>query len=168
MKIRPSLLAALAATHLALVIAGATHYPVGKQPNLLSWTLSLYGGLSGSETTYGFFAPKVAPELVAKFTLVDEQGRTFEVTPQQGVTHEANLRFESTISMVVHPQFHDAVPASWAAALLGRHPDAVEVRVTIQAQDLPHMGQYQAGCRTRWITIYDKRFKREHTRINET
>ena len=168
MKVRPALLAALAAAHLALVIAGATHYPVGHQPYLLSWILNLYGGLSGSETTYGFFAPKVAPELVAKFTLVDEQGRTFEVTPQQGVTHEAHLRFESTISMVVHPQFRDAVPASWAAALLGRHPEAVEVRVTVEAQDLPRMGQYLAGCRTRWITIYDRKFKREHTRVNET
>src|SRR5437016_3536232 len=95
----------LAAGHLMLVICGAAGFspdPQTAKANPAKLGLAYYGSLSGSENGYGFFAPGVAPELRAVFTLSDDQGNTWSDVLDKGVSAEADLRVGGIIGMCTH------------------------------------------------------------------
>jgi hypothetical protein len=159
MSTRFKIFAVLAAAHLALVFCGAAHLPVttGIEPvdRLLDW----YGAMSGSETSYGFYSPTVAPETRATFTLTDASGRTWTDTPDLANFSEANLRFANAINLVYH-DFRDEAMQSWATYMLRRHPSAVRVNVLVEYQSLPYMAGYVEGDRPMWHVEFDETYQR--------
>lgn len=169
MKTRTTFLILLALMHLVLVVCGAARFKLASGQSLAGFLLGHYGTLSGSDTTYGFFAPNVAPQITATFTLSDKNARTWVVSPEDlGVTSEADLRFESSINMTTFEQFRESIPASWAAALLGRYPEAVKVEVLVQSQLLPTMEYFRAGYKPRWEVVFRGSFSRREARPLET
>ena len=68
-----------------------------------------YGLLSGSDNSYAFFAPGVAPEFRVTFTLTDADGNTWEESGNQGATREAELRYDSMTSIAAALPFVNGV-----------------------------------------------------------
>ncbi len=160
MSIRFKLFALLAAAHLALVFCGAAHLPVRSGLDALDRFFDWYGAISGSETSYGFYSPTVAPETRATFTLTDANGRTWTDTPALAGNSEANLRFANAINLVYHP-FRDEAMQSWATHTLGRHPSAVRVNLLVEYQSLPYMPGYVEGDRPMWHVEFDRTYERD-------
>ena len=117
MKSRLTYLAAFALGHLFLVICGAAHSRPVSPDNLLGQIAATYSAVSGADTSYGFFAPKVSPQLRAEFVLTDALGEEWTDDGDWGQNAEAKLRFASSISMVNYEEMRDGVAASWAAAM---------------------------------------------------
>lgn len=161
MKRTPRWAIVLAMFHLGLVIAGACHLEFSRSWRPIGSLLGFYGNLSGADTSYGFFAPSVAPQLRATFTLTDAAGRQWTTTHDLGKTREANLRLSSTISLVTHDNLRDPILLSWAASMFGRYPTAQKVEVRIEVLELPRMDYYRAGWRPRWSPSYEATFERE-------
>src|SRR5580704_19040301 len=85
-----------AAGHLILVALGAGSVglaPLGAPGRLLS----AYGALSGAGSGYGFFAPGVGGQILARFEVLDAKGRWVTVPLSTGSSHEADLRVGNVI-----------------------------------------------------------------------
>jgi hypothetical protein len=153
---RHALLTLAAAAHLVLVVCGASGLLFAGNPHRDGWALRsvrLYGALSGAEAGFGFFAPGVAPQIRATFTLSDASGRTWTDTLERGLSHEARLRVAGSVSLATEPPFRDDLYRSWIGTMFGRHPDARRVVVRLEVFDPPPMDEYRAGVRGRWETI---------------
>lgn len=160
MKIRTTYLAAFAAFHVILVLCGAAHLQLISVNNLLGKSVATYAACSGADSSYGFFAPRVSPELKAEFVMTDADGQQWTDTTSFAKTKEAKLRFAASISMVSTDELRDGVAASWAAAMFGRHPRAVSVEMHVVFQDMPSMEQFREGARPRWQPMFDAKFER--------
>jgi hypothetical protein len=131
--------------------------------NPLAW----YGDMSGANNGYGFFAPGVAPEFRAVFTLIDAEGNQWTDTLVHGKTHEANLRLTGIVCLF--PEMPEALQerlaASWAATMFGRHPKAEHVIIRVDVYNPPTMEQYRAGERPAWKPlsrwVYSRKTGRE-------
>ncbi len=159
MNVRLAFFAVAAGAHLLLVAASAAHVQVAP-PGTAGLVLDGYGALSGSDNTYSFFAPGVAPQFRVTFTLTDADGHSWEETPDVGATREANLRFDSMTGMFTYPKLRKGVAASWSAALFGKHPKAEHVEIAVEAQDMPTMESYRDGYRPEWEPVYWVAFSR--------
>src|SRR5262249_50739225 len=152
---------ALATVHLLLVVCGAAGLsllPDGTGPGkALRW----YGAMSGSDNGYGFFAPGVASQFRATFTLSDGAGRGWTDTLEGEPNPEVTLRIRSIVGLFAEGGLGPALAASWAAKLFGRHPDARHLLVRVEAYDLPTMAEYRDGERPRWQPIYEATFARD-------
>jgi hypothetical protein len=188
MSLRHGLITAVAAVHLLLAALGAAErFPlsatgpsdeeadkqvkeVKKKPaarrvslaqTQAALLLRLYGELSGTDRSFGFFAPTVAPEYRATFTLEDRHGKTWHDHLGRGASHEAFLRIGTMIETVTGDDREDEVAPRWAQVMLHRHPEAVEVEVKVEAYVVPTMAEYRAGARPEWETVYVNRYKRK-------
>jgi hypothetical protein len=165
MSTRFKIIAFLAAAHLALVFCGAAHLPVRIGLDTVDRFIGWYGAMSGSETSYGFYSPTVAPQTRATFTLTDSSGRTWTDTPDLANFSEANLRFANAINLVYHP-FRDEAMHSWATYMLRRHPSAVRVKVLVEYQSLPYMAGYAEGDRPLWHVEFDETYERSSDAVS--
>ncbi|MFN4260707.1 MAG: hypothetical protein ACK4RK_15530 [Gemmataceae bacterium] len=157
----------LAAAHLTLAACSAAHWRLPPD-NTMGKFLAWYGSVSGAGSTFPFFAPKVAPQLKATFTLTDAEGQTWTEEAEQGDNREANLRYLSTINLFSYPEVGEAVAASWAAHLLGNYSDAQTVQVQVDVLELPSMEHYRDGDRPRWRLLYQRSFTRDPSARNDT
>jgi hypothetical protein len=133
-----------------------------------------YGAYSGSDSSYGFFAPSVGPQIRATFTLSDDSGRTWTDTLESRSNREVELRIGGIVALFCSTDERDALAASLAATMFGRHPEARFV--TVQAESygttgtaatsqedlyqLPSMANYRAGERPMWRVLYQATFTR--------
>jgi hypothetical protein len=161
MSLRFGLLTAFAAFHLVLVACGAAHIRLFSPRTPVGHTVDAYAALSGADNTFGFFAPGVAPRFTVQFTLTDDAGRSWDEQAEQGVTREANLRFDSMASMFTFKGLRGKVGASWAAALFGRYPHVRQVEILAEAEVMPTMEAYRDGLRPESETVYNATFTRE-------
>lgn len=162
MKIRYAFFAIAAVAHLVLVGASAAHIRLFSPDSPLDTAVGHYGSLSGSDNSYAFFAPGVAPQFRVTFTLTDAQGNTWEESGNQGATREAELRYDSMTSMFMFKPLRPRIAASWAAAMFGRYPNAEKVEVAVEAEDMPTMEAYRDGYRPEWAPVYGTAFTRTH------
>ena len=161
MTFRFALLTAAATFHLVLVATSAAHIRLFSPRLPAGRAVEAYATLAGANNSFAFFAPAVAPQFTAQFTLTDDTGRTWVETGDQGATHEANLRFQGVTSMFVYERFSERVGASWAAALFGRYPHVRQIEILVEAENMPTMKHYVEGMRPDWDTIYSGTFVRE-------
>jgi hypothetical protein len=161
MTLRFALLTAAAAFHLVLVATSAAHIRLVSPRIPAGRAVEAYATLSGANNSFAFFAPAVAPQFTATFTLTDDTGRTWVETGDQGATHEADLRFQGVTSMFVYERFQERVGASWAAALFGKYPQLRQVEILVEAENMPTMKHYIQGARPVWDTVYSGTFVRE-------
>jgi hypothetical protein len=161
MNRKPLIWSLIAACHLGLVVCGAARVNLADVPGV-GPALQLYGSLSGAENGYGFFAPGVCSQVRPRFTLTDGR-RVWTDRLEAGMSHEAELRVGSGLSLSSYPELWDYLGASWSATLLGRNPGADQVLVTIEAHDVPSMAEYRNGVRPSWITLYQGVFTTQPT-----
>jgi hypothetical protein len=157
------LLVGALACHLVIVVAGAAHLtslvhgPVGRG-------LRFYDALSGAGDRYSFFAPKVGPQLRARFTLSTPQGARSEETLDSGKSREVGFRLGNVAGTIYlaakHTDLRRALLGALAADRFGAHPEANHVQVTIEEWVMPTMAEYRLGARPQWRSLLDATFVR--------
>jgi hypothetical protein len=150
----------LAAAHLALAAwcaSGRATFPDNRAGQLLA----LYGTLSGAENQWGFFAPDVGWQVRPVFVLKDGAGRTWIDSIERGSNREANLRLGGIVdTMYALDEVDRNQIQSWAAAILGRNPEAVTLLVRIERYQIPTMAVYRRGERPEWAIVDTLTFSR--------
>jgi len=157
------MLSSLAAGHLLLAAAGAQKLCPCDLP-VIGSALAYYSVLSGTDSGYAYFAPKVGAPPTARFTIIDRHGRELVDTLETGVTREADIRVEDLIETMTHRRTDHAVrrkiAASWAATMFGRHADADAILVDVGNNRLPSMEALRGGEAPRWKSIFRARIVR--------
>jgi hypothetical protein len=151
----------LALGHLGLVGWNAWRLPSPSEENPLGRFLVLYGSYTGADNSFGFFAPSVASERRAAFTLEDEQGRRWDDSLTVGTNREANLHLLPLLLIFSDEDLEPYFAASWAGSMLGRHPEACKVELRVEQCVLPTMADYRAGTRPEWVTVYEAGFSHQ-------
>jgi hypothetical protein len=148
--------------HFALVVCGAIYVPLTGDSLLLN-ILGQYGDISGSSSSYGFFAPAVASQSRLSLTVRDVHGNECGDALLADATSAADLRAGSILDGF--PDFSDAqrreLAASWASAMFGRHPSAEEVVVVVEIEILPTMAEWRSGKRSTWSPVYKGAYRRK-------
>jgi hypothetical protein len=165
MKLR-ILAIALVAVHLVLVVCGAAHFRLVPL-NMGGIVQHTYGALSGSDSSFGFFAPGVSSAMRATFTMTDDKGHTWTDVLEHGNNREARLRLGTVVSNFAEETMRRDVAASCAATMFGRHPTARQVIVRVEVYELPPMEAYRDGARPEWVPVYEATVSRENTSDRE-
>jgi hypothetical protein len=153
-------MACLAALHLALVCLFIWTSVAESPGNPLARTLRTYKNLSGIFRDYRFFAPSVSDDTRVGFYLERADG-TSELESFSADNREVDLRYNCIVSSGMHDnKLHDILIQSWAAGVLGSHPEAARVTVIGQAYQLPSLQAFADGAQPRWKTIYAGTFDR--------
>jgi len=158
------------AVHLMLVIAGASYIdlsefgPVGN-------ALNYYGEMSGSNKSYGFFAPGVGAQARTRFEVIDAAGKSTLVSLERSSSHEADLRInnitgqltandgeEDTDDQDAARDLRRSVAASLAGKVFGRYRGAQAVIVRVDEFNPVDMPEYRQGLRPKWEEIYQAKF----------
>lgn len=151
-----------AVVHLALVVLGALSVELAGH-GLLPGIAAQYSDVSGADTQYGFFAPAVASQCRAVFTLRDAAGH--ERTADLAEDPDAQFGWHVGSAIDALPRTSEKVKrsltGSWAAVLFGRYPDAAEVVVDAQIELVPSMAQWREGARPEWKSLYRTTFVRK-------
>ena len=141
--------------HFALVVCGAIYVPLTGASLLLN-LMGQYGDISGSSSSYGFFAPAVASHNRVSLAVRDVHGNECGDTLLADATSAAALRAGGMVDGF--PSFSDTqrrgLTASWASAMFGRHPSAEEVVVGVEIEVLPTMAEWRNGKRSTWHRVY--------------
>jgi hypothetical protein len=151
-----------ASLHFALVVCGAMYVPLTGDWLALN-LLGQYGDISGSSSSYGFFAPAVASKNRVSLAVRDVHGHECGAALLADATSAAELRAGGIVDGF--PAFSDAqrrgLTASWASAMFGRHPSAEEVVVCVEIEALPTMAEWRNGKRSTWIPAYQGTYRRK-------
>jgi hypothetical protein len=155
---RPRLAVAAAVVQLGFAAAGALELDFDHANRIIAQ----YGALSGTDSSYGFFAPSVGTQLRATFVLTDAAGNTTTDILTTGVSAEADLRIGDMVAIfwMDDDDLKRGMAGSWAGRMLARHPEATRVVVHLDAYDLPSMDGYREGKRPEWDPYYEAEFVR--------
>ena len=157
---RGGLLAALAALHLALVCLFVWTDLSEASGSPARATLGTYKNLSGIFRDYRFFAPAVASDMRAGF-FVERPDGTSEFHSFLADNLEVGFRYNCIVGASMRDEkLRDLMAQSWAARMLGAHPDAARVTVVAQSFQLPAMRAFAAGARPSWQVVYAGTFDR--------
>jgi hypothetical protein len=167
MSTRQILAAAAAGIHLILVMGGAANISLPRWSGVAGSGIRWYAALSGADSGYGFFAPGVASETRATFTLTDGAGRTWTEEFNANGNQEVQLRLGSMVSTAASPGIRRKLAASWAGKFFAIHPEVESVLVQVEYYDLPPMDEYQDGERPEWVTEYEVEFFRNEATPHE-
>jgi hypothetical protein len=152
---RHTLYTILAGLHIVLVACGAAGWSVLPPNTALGHGLRVVRGYTGSDASYAFFAPGVSSTVRATFTMTDANGKQWTDTLDAGMSREAQLRIGSGVGMTgAFPNLLPAFVHSWAATMLGRHPTAETVTVSIEVYEVPPMDAAKSGQRPEWIQVF--------------
>ena len=155
---RPRLVIAAAVVQLGFAAAGAMELDFDHAP----FVIAEYGALSGTDSSYGFFAPSVGTQLRVTFVLTDAAGNTTTDVLTTGVSKEADLRIGDMVAIfwMDDQDLKRGMAGSWAGRMLARHPESTRVVVHLDAYDLPTMAGYSEGKRPEWDPYYEAVFAR--------
>jgi len=158
MKKKPPILVAVwAVAHLVLVVRGAVRLSIGK--GAVQDVLAGYDAFSGSGNSYGFFAPGVASMPRSKLK-TKWRGQIICQEVDLPGNREVALRAQTGVGMFFfgNDSLKRALAASWAATGFSMHPQASEVEVEVELQNLPTMAGWRTGERSSWHIIYRASF----------
>ncbi|WP_223643474.1 hypothetical protein [Corallococcus sp. EGB] len=157
-----ALWACIAVLHLAAVGAFLwTGLARANSEDAFDRAVRTYQSLSGVISDYRFFAPAVASDTRTGFFLALGDGRTvFE--PLASDNLEVGLRYQCIVAsgLRANRKTQDVLAQSWAAVMLGIHPDASRVTIVTQSYQLPSMEAWAAGKRPEWAIHYTGTFGR--------
>jgi len=154
----------LAAIHLALAGAGAAGLPLLSPDTLPGNALAGYREASGSDNSYGFFAPAVGSSKRVRYTLTDASGvRRVETLDSVRATQEITFRVGTILDRAnaSDEKLRRVLLASLAAHAFGAHRDAQRVHVAIEAYAIPRMEDFRQGKQPRWIALFEAEFARK-------
>lgn len=156
--------ACIAALHLAAVCVFIwTDLSRGESDAAFHRGVRTYKDLSGVVSDYRFFAPAVSSDTRAGFLLELRDGSTlFQPLESGSDALEVGLRYECIVasSLRSSKRTQDVLAQSWAAVMLGAHPEASRVTVVIQSYVLPPMQAFAAGTKPDWSLQYTGTFDR--------
>lgn len=120
-----------------------------------------YQNVSGTFRDYTFFAPAVASDLRAGFFVEgEEEGRSTFVSVAAR-NREIGFRYNCIVASCMRDLAgRDLFARSWAALVLGSHPEARSTTVVVEAYDVPTMESYRQGQRPQWDLVYAGTFAR--------
>ncbi len=149
--------------HLGLAVTGALGLCLW-DAGAIGQVSTYYRALAGLDTGFAFFAPSVGSPPHAEFTMVDGAGDEVVDTLETRVTREADIRVGDLVEVFIHRRTNEGmrrqIAASWAAALLARHPGAEAVRVDVGYRHLPDMAQLRGGATPQWRSYFRGRVVR--------
>ena len=162
---------AAVAGHLVLVVCGAARLNLVPSGTAADFATRLYANLSGADSSYGFFAPGVDPQIRVRFRLADATGRERVVTLLDGATGEANLRKGGVGRLLPTgtPDRNERLLRSLAASVFLRHPEAGRVTALTEVYgvrrsdgriEFPSMADYRGGMRPGWCEVNAVTFAR--------
>src|SRR5262249_39300275 len=147
------------------VICGASYFAPSATPGGRAYRW--YAEISGADSSYAFFAPRVGARHRARFVLQDQQDATWVDALDETGSPEVRLRLTGLIEdpfmsgrATERPEMRERLIRSWAATMLTRHPTAASVTIEVEACDIPRIVEYRAGVRPRWVKIYQARVQR--------
>lgn len=160
MGIKRVVIVSLACLHLLALTAFVwTGFPETGR-GVLASALKGYQNLSGCSRKYGYFAPSVVWDLRVAFLLEDSRGR-LTVVQFTSPRREIAIRYDCIIVACMRNEgARDLFAQSWAALLLGSHPEARRVTVVTKALAQPSMAEYRTGKRQQWRIVYVGEFTR--------
>ncbi|MCP3141547.1 hypothetical protein [Pyxidicoccus xibeiensis] len=153
--------ATLAAAHLVLVSlflwTGLAENPSSTPER----ALQTYKNLAGIFRDYRFFAPGVSSDIRAGFILQQPDGTSaFHAFLSENL--EVGLRYGCIVAASMRDEkVRDVLAQSWAAVMLGQHPEATRVSVVAQGYQLPPLEEYARGARPAWKVVYAADFDRK-------
>lgn len=153
--------ATLAAAHLVLVGLFLWTGLAEQSSSAPARALRTYKNLAGIFRDYRFFAPGVSSDIRAGFFLEHPDG-TSTFQPFLSEDLEVGLRYGCIVAAGMRDQkVRDVVAQSWAAAVLGQHPEATRVTVVAQGFQLPPLQEFARGATPSWKVIYAATFDRK-------
>lgn len=157
-----ALWACIAVLHLAAVGAflwtGLVHV---NSDAVLDRGVRTYQSLSGVLSDYRYFAPAVASDSRAGFLIEQSDGSSlFEPLASDELEVARRYRCIVASSLRANRKTQDVLAQSWAAVMLGIHPESTRVTVVIQSYQLPTMDAWAAGAKADWAIHYTGTFSR--------
>lgn len=150
-------LLALGGAHLLFVANAALGLVAFGGP--LAYVAGFYGNVTGAETGYTFFAPRVPFEVRPHVQPFDAHGRPLPSPPL--LAREERFRQASLGLFFVQQQAPGLAGAALAADAFGRVPEARTVTVTLTMHVLPTMAEYRQGARPVDDVVYEGEFARD-------
>ena len=116
MQRRPYVAIAAAVVQLGFAAAGAMELDFDSAHRLISQ----YGALSGTDSSYGFFAPEVGTQLRVIFELTGADGTKKTDVLTTGASHEADLRIGDMVAIFwsADEGLQRGLAASWPRGLV--------------------------------------------------
>lgn len=151
--------------HLTLVALGASYVKIapwipGKN------IIEFYQKASGSDSSYGFFAPNIGLKSRAVFDIIDKKGNMLsDIVLAAGSGREVEIRLGGIYDEFSSKQADDAIfrkplAASLAAAIFSQYSEATQVTLRVQQYLQISILEYQQGKREQWSDYYSARFAR--------
>ncbi len=139
---KKSIYLGLAAVQLSSVILGALQ--IWPSPATRS-LLALYRGVSGTFTSFNFYAPNITPQLRARFTVQEPAQPPRVLEFEDGLTREEAIRTRNLLALVLKvkdaPGAERSLVASWAAAMFTRYPMATQITAAMDFIDVAPLGK---------------------------
>jgi hypothetical protein len=165
MTLRNKILIGISAVHLGVVSMGANYSSFSAFPQFgkVGSVLDYYGGLSGADSSYGFFAAPIDGQVRARFEIVDQQGNKTEVKLAGG-NNEADIRIRGVFTEFRNNDDEDyerykrSLAASLAGNIFGRYPESKQVNVRLEELLAVSMDDYRQGKRGQWRPVYELGF----------
>jgi hypothetical protein len=123
----------------ALDLTSQTHLP------FLDQALATEGDLTGARYRYGFFAPNIPNQALDVVTLVDSTGTQWVEVYGRG-TSEMDHRITTMMAFFTVEGTDNLHAASLAAYVLGHHPEARRVLISLRCYTIPTMREYRNGA----------------------
>jgi hypothetical protein len=154
-----------AVSQLILVTLGAfeVSLPLGKR---FTQAIDFYTGMSGADSSYGFFAPGIYGQLRMRFEVIDGKGRKTSVHLDTPRTHESAIRVGNIIDQFWEPDetedegqgIHRSLVTSLAGKVLARHPGSNQVTAKLEQFEPVSMDEFRNGLRSKWKEVYEATF----------
>lgn len=133
-------------------------------PGAAGRALDYYATLSGANSGYGFFAPRVGSQLRGRFDVYDAAGSKSTQALESGANGEVDLRVGNILGWFwldsKNRPLQRSLAASWAGKMFARNPGAAKVGVRMESYYLPTMSRYREGERPFWKPYYEAKFVR--------
>jgi hypothetical protein len=126
--------------------------------NLLGGAISTYGDFSGAANNYGFFAPSVASEVRARFTVQLKDGQILNDSIYFK-NDEMNLRISTMYIFCSVEEARDPFSRSLGAYVLSRYRNPQKVTVNLEQISIPTMTEFRTGKRIAWELFYSSSFE---------
>jgi hypothetical protein len=142
----------VAGVYLLIVLCGALRVPIVPKVPWLGEIVRAFRYGSGTDNSYGFFAPAVSDEMALDFQFASAKGAWTE-SLDHFFTGESRQRAGSCVDIFAHiddEEVQHRTLESWARWALAREPQADKVRVCVKHRAMPTMTDSRNGAHPEW------------------